>query len=218
MKYLIVLFLLVSPSLKAEDTQETLEANAYQTYRSGKKEFNAEKVGRKLQKALNAQVKFGSHHLMRKGLKIGKIKLKEWETNYSKVFLNVEIGQMDLGDHEAIAWLLDFYNILETNLGLVTLQRLHLDDMRTFAYAIPVVFSPARSDIDKPEYKLHFVPFSKGTGYWLVLGGCSIYNWIGTPVTTLICDPIAEAGRLAFGLIGDPLSDAIWEGAHNAAK
>ena len=171
-------------------------------------------MGQRVQKALNTQIKFASTHLKRRGIQYGVTALKQWEAKYSKRFLVMEIGMLDLGDHEAIEWLLDFYTQLEGFLGPSYLAQLHLDDIRTLAYAIPVVFAPARSDIDKPEYKLHFVPFSKAIGYWTVLGGCSIYNWIGVPVVTLVCSPIGEAGRLAFGLIGDPLSDAIWEGAH----
>lgn len=207
------MFLLVAP-VHAEDDIEALETNAYQTYRGGKKEFNAEKMGKRVQKALNTQVKFAANHLKRRGIQYGVVALKEWESKYAKTFQTREIGALDLGDHEAIEWLLNFYTQLEGFLGTPYLQRTHLDDIRVLAYAIPVVFEPARTDVDKPEYKKHFVPFSKAVGYWLVLGGCSIYNWVGSPAVTLVCAPIGEAGRLAFGLIGEPLSDAIYDGTH----
>lgn len=194
-------------------TQETMEANAFQAYQE-KSKFNREKMGKRLQRTLNTQIKFASHHLKRRGIQYGVTALKEWETKYKTVFLTTEIGALDLGDHEAISWLLDFYTKLEGFLGESTLKALHLDDIKTLAYAIPVVFEPARSDIDKPEYKLHFVPFGKAVGYWGVYAGCSIYNWVGMPAVNLVCTPISEAGRIVFGIIADPLSDAIWESSN----
>jgi hypothetical protein len=215
---LVLAWLVCSPALGEgffnADQQEQMEVAAYSSYRGGKKDFNAEKMGARVQRTLNVLVKFGSHHLMRKGKMEGKVMLAEWEKKYSSVFIAQEIGSLDIGDHEAVAFLLKFYLALESVFGQDRLEKMHLRDIWTLAYAIPVVFEPKRVDISQPEYKLHFVPFSKAVGYWTVMGGCTAYNYLGTPVTTLICDPIAEAGRFVFGAIGDGLSDAIWRGAN----
>ena len=198
----------------SSDEQDQMEIAAYSTYRSGKDKLDQKKMGERLQKTLNTLVKFTSHHLMRRGHIEGKTMLAKWEKNYSKVFLYAEIGVDDIGDHEAIQFILDLYSLAEKYLGRSFCEASHIRDLWVVAYAVPVVFHPARVDIDGPEYKLHFVPFSKALGYWIVMGGCTIYNWIGTPITTLICSPIGEAGRFAFGLLADPLSDAIWKGFH----
>lgn len=214
MKYLFIVFLLLAPmNIHAEDevTQEKMEIEAFKEYQ-GKKSFNKEKMGKRIQKAYNNLVKFGVFRLNKRGYDARPLQ-KQWDAQFSKVFLNLEIGVNDIPDHEpAIKWLNDFYLLLVATLGQSTVMSMHLDDIDTLNRGVPVMFHPKGTD--KVDYNLCFVKSSAAIGYWTVMGGCSLYNWLGTNPTIVICSPLAEGGRLAFKIIADPLSDAIWEGAN----
>lgn len=191
---------------------ESWEKNAFQEYQIQKKDKKfIDKLGQKTQKSLNHMVKVATFRIERKGNIRGKILLKEWETTYSKVFISADFGVLDY-NHPVFGWLDDFYKEIVSILGEQTVNMLHLNDIKEVNHAIPSVFHPKQ--YEKGHYKEHFVPFGAAIGYWSVFAACSIYNYAGAPATQLICGPISEAGRLALGIIADPLAEFVWDKYH----
>lgn len=194
-----------------EITQEKMEAEAFTAYKS-KSKFNEKRMGERVQKTYNVLVKFGVFRLNRRGYDARPLQ-KEWNAKYAKTFLAAEIGITDIPDHEpALAWLNDFYLLLVATLGQDAVNSLRLDDIDTLNRGIPVMFHPKSTD--KIDYNLCFTKSSKAIGYWGAMGACSIFNSIGTNPAILVCTPLSEGARLAFGIIANPLSDAIWEGSN----
>lgn len=214
MKYLIIAFILLSPvNLHADDmSQDQMELEAFTAYKS-KSKFNEKRVGEKVQKTYNSLVKFGVFRLKKRGFDASNLQ-KEWDANYSKVFLLAEIGVTDIPDHEpALKWLNDFYLLLVTTLGQSTVNSLHLDDIDILNRGVPVMFHPKGSD--KVDYNLCFVKSSGAIGYWTIELACAGYNWLGTNPTVVICGPLAAGGRLAFKIVAEPLSNSIWNSANS---
>lgn len=214
MKYLMIVFLLLSPvnAHSSDDiSQDKMETEAFTAYKS-KSKFNEKRMGERVQRTYNVLVKFGVFRLKKRGYDASNLQ-KEWNAQYSKVFLAAEIGINDIPDHEpALKWLNDFYLLLVATLGQASVNSLRLDDIDTLNRGIPVMFHPKSTD--KIDYNLCFIKSSKAIGYWGTMGACSIFNSIGTNPAIVVCSPLSEGARLAFGLVADPLSDAIWEGSN----
>lgn len=133
-------------------------------------------------------------------------------TRYTQKLLG---GAEDIGDYKPLSeWLANLYKELEKILGKVTMNLLHLDDINTANYTIPVVFAMTKVlgdvKIDAPEYKKHFVPFSGVVGYWSV--------WITCEVVTygsgwfIICTPAGTASRYVMvNYVSPRFSDDWWK-------
>jgi hypothetical protein len=104
-----------------------------------------------------------------------------------------------IGDHAPLAqWLTDLYDRLDAALGPELMAFLHLDDIRTINYCIPVVFhldTIHDGEIDEPEYAVHFVPFCGVVAYWGVWFGCEIATYGGG--WFLVCSPAAMLAEYA---------------------
>lgn len=119
----------------------------------------------------------------------------------------------DIGDHNPLsAWLTKLYNDLESILGFEVCHFLHLDDINTMNYVIPVVFHLkvlGGDQIGEPEYALHFVPFSGITAYWTIWAICEV----GTSGTAwvLVCMPAGTGAEIITErFIAPPLAPKIY--------
>lgn len=190
---------------------EQMELSGIELYKKEKKKFDEKKLGQKIQKALNSQVGFAIFRLKRRGTVKAVQYEKEWK-QFNTHFEFLELGINNIEDHDpALIWLDDFYKFLVNTLGEKQIKTLHLDDIDVFNRGIPVVFKP--KTVEKPDYNDCFVRVSKGIGYWTIMLGCTGYNYLGSAPTMLFCGPISSAGRFAFGILADPVADAIWDGS-----
>lgn len=158
--------------------------------------------------ALNSLVKTANQTLADHGyVKEARQYQSEWDgQGYSTYLLDAQtasgvFGFYDVGDHQPLnAWLADFYKKLEDKLGDPILKMLHLDDINTMNYAIPVVFQPKGDKRngdhwDGTEYGKHFVPFAAIVTYWGAYIGCMVATQ-SNPAIHRFCGTAAGALRM----------------------
>lgn len=141
----------------------------------------------------------------------------EWDANEAYFFS--ELMAKDLGDHRPLSeWLASVYMRLELLLGKPLMAWTHLDDIKVLNFAIPVVFDARMesgywdSDDPKPEYKLHFVPFSGVVTYWSAYLACTIAT---EGIGSVWCSPIASVGENAMvHFIAPRISDRVYDFAN----
>lgn len=167
-------------------------------------------------------VKFASFILKRKGhSRLAAQFEKEYTDHYVHATLNYYLGveQTDLGDHPPLSeWLAKWYDKLESVLGEKLMELLHLDDIKIFNYAVPVVFQPKGDKRFPPvvpwgmqEYSLHFVPFGGIVAYWSTWAVCVGATW-GMGAVTFICSPIGSVSEYAtVRWVAPPLSDWVYK-------
>lgn len=109
-----------------------------------------------------------------------------------------------IGDHAPLSqWLSDQYVLLSILLGEQAMKALHLDDIMTVNYGLPVVFHMAsigNEVVDARDYSDHFCPLMGVFGYWGTWASCVAVTW-GLGAVTFICTPagmIAEHVTLNF--------------------
>lgn len=184
-----------------------------QSYKSGNVQQGA-------QTAIDTMVKSGAELLREKGYAGDAARFsRQWK-------IMKQTAAMDLGDHAPLSqWLADYYEVLAQRFGEAILKQLHLDDLLTLNYAIPVVFHPAgkknsQTTWDLTEYRKHFVPFAGVVSYWVAFGVCTYASTHidGGSGVKQYCGQIA--GLLRKGMIMYPapkLSDWVY-GTANRKK
>lgn len=177
-------------------------------------------LAQRMDQALYGYVKYASTILWAKGEydKSNQI-LNEYNHTYSNEVQRLYLtGFRDVGDHPPLSdWLSIWYSTLVIVLGERTVELLHLDDINTLNYTIPVVFQPCGDKRFPPpvpwggeEYSKHFVPFSGVVSYWVSWGACVGATW-GAGAIGLVCVPIAEIIRKGVEhYIAPPLSDRVY--------
>ncbi len=145
---------------------------------------------------------------------------KSWNENRAAWFGGSNasgLSALALGDHAPLSlWLATFYDSMEKILGKPMMDKLYLSDVKVFNYAIPVVFQPSgdrrNGDCwDAAEYKLHFVPFSAATVYWLTRGVCYAVTTGERKLYRQACDPASGMLRSAMSkYVGAWLSDFVY--------
>lgn len=181
-----------------------------------------ERFAQRADRALENMMKHGAAALARKGYTADAKQLQfEYDEFYSNAIYNTALGIVptDLGDHKPLSqWLADWYKKMEAKLGHEVCVLLHLDDINTMNYGIPVVFRPRGEDRagepqgpwGQDEYKLHFVPVSGVVTYWTVWIVCTAGTW-GMGAVTFICTPVAWVSEKAeVKYIGPKLSDWVY--------
>jgi len=175
------------------------------------------RTAEKTDQALSRLVKFAVFQLRRNGYDEDADELQnEYSVYYEFAVRNfyLNVVPVDLGDHEPLSqWLADWYDKLEARLGPFIMELTHLDDIKVFNYAIPVVFHPTgwhgdSWDID--EYRLHFVPLSGVVAYWTSWGVCVGATW-GMGMITFICTPVGMiCEHLVVKYVAPPISDRVY--------
>lgn len=187
-------------------------------------------VAARTDQALNSLVSRAIHQLHRKGQhKFADAKQEEWNLNF-RGFLSAEIqahagGRIgDIGDHKPLVqWLADFYDKVEAVLGVDACQFLHLSDIKTLNFCIPVAFHPCSFDMGsvpgarKDEYRRHMQKGAVYMGllpvvtYWATDIGC-MFGTVG--IGALLCGSVASlAESLMAGPVSGKISDKIFDRA-----
>jgi hypothetical protein len=132
----------------------------------------------------------------------------DWVSRYHGFVFRFNPGR-DVGDHEAIAWLLKIHNDIESILGEKICKALRIHDLWTIAYTVPVVFSCV-DKVDLLEYAKHFIPLSGIAAYWVSYGVC-----VGATMGTGVVFSCGLIGMGVEGLvvrfIAPPLSPKVWK-------
>jgi len=151
----------------------------------------------------------------------------DWKQNYQGYLTRGLMlrGGRDIGDHAPlIKWLASFYDHLESVLGVDACRALHLSDIKTFNFCIPVVFHPCTFPMDsvqgarEDEYRRHFAKGAVYYGlmpvilYWTADIAC-LAGTYGTGIGWL-CGPISSAAEFITGKwIAPKVSDFVFERA-----
>ncbi len=185
-------------------------------------EFSRAEFGQKTQMALNELVEYACRSLEYYGYNDDAAQArKEWSEQFANYFTSA--GTLDLGDHAPLSqWLADFYKKLRLRFGDLLVNMLHLDDINTLNYAIPVAFQPrgdkSGDQWDRLEYSYHFVPFAAIVTYWGSYGAC-VYFTKGEPGIRRFCKQIAGLLKTGMSLwIAPKLSDYIFTKANNLPR
>lgn len=153
-------------------------------------------LARETDLALEAIIRSAAGHLRARGYAREAVMIhEEYEANFKRaVFEMTQLHPTDIGDHRPLSvWLADWYDRLEELLGPKVMEVSRLKDIKTFNFAIPVVFNPTGDPLSPPvtpwgedEYRLHFVPFAGAVSFWLTTVSCSAASW-GLGWVTYVC-------------------------------
>lgn len=144
----------------------------------------------------------------------------DWTETYQYMLLD---SARDIGDHSPLStWLALTYAVIEADLGVEVCKATHLSDIKTFNYAIPVVFKPCSFSMDmitiarNEEYKDHFAKGAIYEGlvpvltYWAVELPCIVST---SGLASFVCSPISSLAEKFMGnRIAPSLSDRIFHG------
>jgi hypothetical protein len=142
-------------------------------------------------------------------------------------FLTRMVGDgRNIGDHKPLSeWLATAYKKIEAALGVTICSLLHLTDLKTINYGIPVVFHPCTYDLAPmpesermTEYRRHFSGKIDGEAldglvpvlsYWIAWIACEVATYGGG--WFIICSPLATLVEVAEERwITPKLSDMIF--------
>jgi hypothetical protein len=175
------------------------------------RDFRSDKIDRKSHAALNFLIVRAILELRFQGHSEEADQLRdEWKNQNTKFFAK-GFGTLDLGDWEAMnEWLVEVHDNLSDKLSEKIMKLTRLNDIKTFNYGIPVVFSPEDPRWDVDEYRLHFVPFTGAVSYWATWGACSMGT---TGILAMIGCPVAGtlAEKVTVKYVAPKLSDRAYE-------
>lgn len=227
-----------SPSLAASPAPaETFNHRPIQKYVKSMLDGSPLQRAQVADEALDVMLREAQHQLWRAGYPDLSERLKsEWEGGYKGSLERF----YDEGDHDPLsAWLAVWYMAIDAALGETAMQMTHLVDIKTFNFAIPVVFRPYAAakwcgeqladhpeDTCEAEYRRHFAgtkyikpdpyaedPLHHGlaglTAYWITLAACEAAVW-GTDIT-LVCGLAGDLCEMGIDKFAAPkISDRIW--------
>jgi hypothetical protein len=173
------------------------------------------KLRQRVQMATDAIIRTAGARLRDKGFVAEANTIEsEWAFVYMPIFTD-----RDIGDHKPLSdWLAKTYDAIEAKLGIQLCTLLHLSDLKTINFGIPVVFDPCNAEWDMVEYAKHFVGDEKYFGlapvitYWCVSIACTAATW-GAGIGWL-CGPLGSGAELVMArFIAPKLSDRIYTAA-----
>jgi hypothetical protein len=136
------------------------------------------------QAGLNVMVAEGIQELRDSGEGVLATQLEtEWANQFIDYFLSSHLSAFELGDHDPLSpWLSNFYvTLFNKTKGVIRSIRL-IEDIQKMNYALNVVFRPKGNwrgnvtyDLDRVEYRKHFIPMSDIVTYWVTLEACKHY-------------------------------------------
>ncbi len=145
-------------------------------YQEAKEIFESDRasIQKKADKALDNLIRVTIGELKkRKQVALANEIQRDYDQKYKGFILRMKPGrQMDIGEHEAIAWLKLIHEKIHAVLTDKICRALRFHDLWTLAYALPVVFSCV-DHVDYPEYYKHYSPFLGVVAYWISYGGCA---------------------------------------------
>ena len=192
----VVLFLSLCILLTASKAPEPQDGTYAAAAAFVEKNERLENLARDTDLALEAIIRSAAGHLRAKGYASEAVRIhEEYEASFKGSVLQMtRLSPMDIGDHRPLSiWLAAWYERLEDLLGPKVMEVSRLKDIKTFNFAIPVVFNPTGDPLFPPvvpwgadEYRLHFVPFAGAVSYWLTTVSCSAASW-GMGWVTYVC-------------------------------
>jgi hypothetical protein len=170
----------------------------------------------KTQNALNAMIAASNEALAERGfVEYAQTAQREWDQNFSMYFTMMRLD--DIGDHAPMsAWLANYYEKTRDRLGDPVMRLLHLDDLYTINYTMPVVLHPkgdtkGQDHWNQLEYQRHFIPFASIVTYWGSFAACRAFAFRIVPLKNW-CSAISMILRGAMkGMIAPKLSDYIYK-------
>jgi hypothetical protein len=150
-------------------------------------------------------------------------RLAEWELRYQG-WITRRLFTDDIGDHNPLSlWLANLYDHVEALLGVDLCRILHLSDIKTFNFCIPVVFRPCTFPMDavtgsrELEWIRHFDEGAIYYGlfpvvlYWIADIACSVGTYGGGAMW--LCGPIAGFAEWLTGTFSGGFGAFIFEQA-----
>lgn len=146
-------------------------------------------------------------------------------------YVTMMVSQRHIGDFAPLLqWMTTTYNSIEAALGVQTCKALHLSDLKTLNYCIPVCFKPCTFALSgrfdrRTEYRLHFAMDNGGVGdpenslyglssvivYWVIDVGCLSAT---SGLASCLCGIAASGGEYFMGnLIAPPIANKIFDAA-----
>jgi hypothetical protein len=178
--------------------------------------FTQFQLNKKTQSALNAMVAASNEALAEHGfVEDAQTAQREWDQDFSASLTAMQL--YNIGDHAPMsAWLSNFYDKTRDRLGDPVMKLLHLDDLYTINYTMPVVFHPkgdtkGQDHWNQLEYQRHFIPFASIITYWGSFAACRAVAFRVTPIKRW-CSSISMILRGAMkGMIAPKLSNYIYK-------
>lgn len=211
------------PQAKAEAKRHARQFVA--NFRKDVKSGRLSKIAPHVDRALDMMVDKGTKELRARGFKEDADRFDaEWAFHFRGFLTRASENERDIGDHKPLSeWLAKFYDKLEFLLGVTICKSLHLSDIKSINYCLPVVFHPCSFNMDsvsgerKDEYRRHFAAGDVYYGlvpvvvYWLINIPCTF----GTSgIGLFICGPAASVGEYLIGkFVAPKLSDKIYSRA-----
>lgn len=177
------------------------------------------KLEEKSEQALGNLIQTAAGELRRKGHAQEADQMESEWFNTFRYTLRTFATSRNIGDHKPLSeWLAKKYDMLEFILGIDLCKKMHLSDLKTFNFCIPVVFKPCNPEWNKDEYRNHFSKDPNYYGllpvvsYWLGYGIC-----VGASMGTgfvFVCGLLGDTvERLVGQFVSDGLSDRVYERA-----
>lgn len=168
----------------------------------------------------------GTRKLEREGFHNEAEEIRSQFASFRNHLSSMVTTRRSIGDHDPFNEFLALaYETMETSLGVETCKALHLSDLKSINFGIPVVFYPKDFPMDAieipriDEYRKHFVEDEVYYGlcsvvvYWAVNIPCMAFGG------SLACGPIASGAEFLFArTIGPKLSDFVYNKANNGEQ
>jgi hypothetical protein len=217
---------------EAQSSYQSLDTSHRQSARRQAKALRREiedgnmyATAQRTDEALDALVARGLQKLHEKGDEYFADRFElQWSDKFRGFLTHamVQNDMRDIGDHKPlIQWLATFYDHLESVLGVNICKSLHLSDIKTFNYCIPIVFHPCTFPMDnvtvsrEAEYANHFAQGAVYYGlipvvvYWV----CDISCLAATSgIGAMLCGPLSGGAEFIMGKWFAPkLSNRLFE-------
>jgi hypothetical protein len=189
------------------------------------------KLAERTDKSIEKLVKFAAGQMYKKGFKKEAEQIRdEYDKQFAGYLTKMSRYSLftNIGDHKPLSdWLATTYEKIESALGFTVCETLHLTDIKTLNYGLPIVFNPcdfdmgAITDARLVEYRRHFSGKCDGekyhgvapvVTYWTAELICTIATW-GSGF--LFCSPIAGGAEFIMQKVAPKLSDKIYDMACN---
>lgn len=183
------------------------------------------KLAERTDKTIEAIIMRSKAALLDQGYQLEAAELEyEFEYDY-RDFVTKMVSGRHIGDHKPlIEWLITASHAIRDKIGVDAWKMLHISDLDTISYSIPIVFHPCDFPMDnitqdrKTEYRNHLARDIGGPNelyglapvitYWAIEAVC-LFGTSG--VGSLLCGLAASgAERFMGAIVGPALADKIF--------
>ena len=180
-------------------------------------------MARRTDEAIKYMIQRGNEELRKRGDYDGAYFFEfKYQTEFSGYLTKMVVSDRNIGDHKPLStFLADYYNRLEFIIGVDMCKALHLSDIKTLNFCLPVVFKPCSFDMGtvtiarKDEYRKHFAQDDVYYGlvpvvvYWVIDVPCMMFT---AGIGALFCGPIAGVAEYGMAnFLAPKLSDSLFD-------